>query len=230
MSELILHPSIRYIAFDAVGTVIYPTPPVAEVYATIAARHGSNLSEVEIRSRIGLAMTIFDDDSVASDFKTSEQRERELWRDVVGAVLTDVATIEHCFDELFSWFGQVEAWSVFPDVRPALAMIRKHGLGVALASNFDSRLHSVLEGLPELADVAIRVVSSEVGYRKPSVHYYNRLADACGCRPCEVLMVGDTPTNDVEGAVAAGMRGILIDRAREPALPARVSSLTQILD
>jgi putative hydrolase of the HAD superfamily len=226
----LLSDSIRCVAFDAVGTVIYPTPSVSQVYANIAARHGSKLSAAEIRSRFESAMSVFDDDSAANDFQTSEQRETELWREVVGRVLTDVESADACFDELFDWFGRVEAWAVFPDVARTLAGLREQNLTLAIASNFDSRLHAVCNGLPELADIRIRVVSSEVGYRKPSAEYYNRLARACGCQPAEVLMVGDTPTNDVEGATAIGMPAVLIDRSRDTALPGRISSLKQILD
>ena len=225
-----LSDSIRCVAFDAVGTVIYPTPSVSQVYADIASRHGSKLSEAEIQSRFGTAMSVFDEDSAANDFQTSEQRETELWREVVGRVLTDVESADACFDELFDWFGRVEAWAVFPDVAATLAGIRERHLTLAIASNFDSRLHAVCDGWAELADIRIRVVSSEVGYRKPSAGYYNRLAQACGCQPAEILMIGDTPANDVEGATAIGMPAVLIDRTRDAALPGRIGSLTQILD
>ena len=40
--------NIRWLIFDAVGTLIQPTPSVAIAYHTIAARHGSNRSISEV--------------------------------------------------------------------------------------------------------------------------------------------------------------------------------------
>ena len=229
MSQPIIDPNTKAVAFDAVGTVLYPEPSVSAAYASVATRHGSELTEQDIRSRFGPAMAVFDDDSQANDFRTNESQERLLWEQVVTRVLTDVDDVTSCFDELWEWFGRPEAWRVFDDVAETLEALRSRGLSIAIASNFDHRLHAVCEGLPEVATISKRVVSSEVGYRKPSAGYYNRLAEVCGVLPQQVLMVGDTPTNDIEGARAVGMRAVLVDRSRDADLPDRVSSLKQIL-
>ena len=42
---------IRGVLFDAVGTLIYPDPPVAEAYRSIGRRFGSRLSVEQIAAR-----------------------------------------------------------------------------------------------------------------------------------------------------------------------------------
>ncbi len=40
---------------------------------------------------------------------------------------------------------------------------------------------------------------------------------ACGCRADEVLMVGDDPVNDFQGALEAGLQAVLLDREKKTA-------------
>ena len=225
----ILHSGIRCVAFDAVGTVIYPEPSVASAYASIAKRHGSRLTESDVEERLPLAVSVFDDHSSVNDFRTSEDEEHELWKQVVARVFADVDPIDDCFNELYDWFGRVESWRIFPNTGPTFAAIRQRGIKLVLASNFDQRLHAVCDGFRELSDVQIRVVSSEVGFRKPSLQYYRELAKACECAPDKILMVGDTPRNDVDGAIAAGLSATLIDRREDAAPTHRISSLLQLV-
>ena len=220
---------IQMVAFDAVGTLIYPRPSVEQVYFYIGQRHGSSLTKARIKSRFNEAFRVFDRDNLANDFRTSESRERELWREVVAAVLTDVDSPDDCFDELFEWFARPDAWHLFDDVAGTCQSLVERGLEVAIASNFDHRLHAICDGIRELEPIQIRCVSSEVGYRKPSRGYYDALAKMCGRNPDQILMVGDTPLNDVEGAIAAGMQAVLVDRSKEPMLPDRVGTLRQIV-
>ena len=44
-----------------------------------------------------------------------------------------------------------------------------------MASNFDSRLHAVCEGHHVLHRISRRVVSSEIGHRKPGPQFFQAL-------------------------------------------------------
>ena len=56
------------------------------------------------------------------------------------------------------------------------------------------------------------VVSSEVGWKKPGREFFRAVVDTCGYRAEQVLMVGDDPVNDVEGALDSGMQAVWVDR------------------
>ena len=47
--------------------------------------------------------------------------------------------------------------------------------------------------------------------------FFDALVAACGCPAGEVLMVGDDPVNDVQGAIEAGLQAVWLDRERKPA-------------
>src|SRR5690606_20106058 len=49
---------IRAVAFDAVGTLIHPDPPVAAIYEEISRRHGSRLTRDDVARRFRDAFAI----------------------------------------------------------------------------------------------------------------------------------------------------------------------------
>jgi putative hydrolase of the HAD superfamily len=211
---------IRWIAFDAVGTLIRPDPPAGAVYHRIGARHGSRLNAeaVAARFREALAGVAERDDldcrcREASDrLHTCEAREGLRWQRIVRWVLDDVANSDACFQELFAHFGQPTAWACFPEVGAAFEELRQAGFRLAICSNFDGRLNAVMEGTPALSPIELRIISSEVGYRKPSGHFFETLIRRANCAASEILFVGDDPTNDVVAAQSAGLFALQIDR------------------
>jgi putative hydrolase of the HAD superfamily len=216
-------PTPQWVAFDAVGTLIHPEPGVAEAYHTVASRHGSRLSADEIAQRFRTVYSEFEEQPPERG-ETDEERETVKWREIVARVLPDLADPENCFLELFEWFSRPTAWRVYPDVAEALTRLSVTGLRVALASNFDRRLHRVCDGLPGLNTIRVRVVSSEVGWRKPSSGFYRALVSQTGVAPAEIVMIGDSWLNDIAGARQAGLQALWLDR-RAPENTECISSL-----
>jgi putative hydrolase of the HAD superfamily len=103
-------------------------------------------------------------------------------------------------------------FSAFPDAAPALRELRARGLRLVVASNWDCSLPEVLErtGLLELVDGV--VASAVVGADKPAAAVFDAALAMAGCDASEALHVGDSPSKDVAGARAAGLRAVLIDR------------------
>jgi putative hydrolase of the HAD superfamily len=220
---------IRCLAFDAVGTLIFADPPVHIAYYRVGRRFGSQFRPEEIRGRFRealqrRAMGWNPADDVMGNQVTSqtlaaagavdgEAAERQFWRDVVADVLSDVSDPAACFEELFAYFARPQSWTCFADVDETFAEAGRRGVRLAIASNFDARLHAICDGKPELAAVKTRLVSSEIGCRKPDAAFYRALLDACQCGADELLLVGDDPVNDVEGARRLGIRALRIDRS-----------------
>jgi putative hydrolase of the HAD superfamily len=104
-------------------------------------------------------------------------------------------------------------FSAFPDAAPALRALRERGLRLVVASNWDCSLPEVLArvGLLELVDGV--VASAVVGADKPAAAVFEAALSVAGCDAAEAVHVGDSPSKDVAGARAAGIRAILIDRS-----------------
>ena len=203
--------NVRAVFLDAVGTLIFPDPPAAEVYATVGRKFGSRLPVEAIGARFRDAFRCEEASDRAHGLRTDEAREERRWRHIVAAVLDDVADGEGCFRELFGHFARPQSWRCAADADRVLAELARRGYRLGLASNYDRRLRSVAAGLPELAPLDCLVISSEVGWRKPAPEFFAALVRQAGVPAGEILFVGDDPVNDVEGARAAGLRSLLLD-------------------
>ena len=97
---------------------------------------------------------------------------------------------------------------VFPEVRPALEELRNDYRLIAV-TNGNSNLQRI--GIDDLFhDV---VSASTVGVAKPAPEIFDVAVRAGGARAHETLHVGDHPEIDVEGARAAGLRSVWVNRS-----------------
>jgi putative hydrolase of the HAD superfamily len=200
----------RALYFDAVGTLIHPEPAAAAVYAEVGRRHGSRLSGAEIRPRFAAAFRREEDVDRAAGWRTSEVRERQRWQRIVAAVLEDVRDPEACFHELYDHFARPEAWRCEPAAATVLPELRRRGLVVGLASNYDRRLRTVVAGLAPLSEIENLIISSEIGWRKPARPFFDAVCKQAGVSVREVMHIGDDFANDYAGAAAAGMQTVLV--------------------
>jgi putative hydrolase of the HAD superfamily len=234
---------LRCIAFDVVGTLIFADPPVHMAYHRIGKKFGSQLDPIAIRQSFRDALSrregavegvndVLGDTLAIADgggHSTSEEAELQFWRDVVCEVLPDVEDKEACFAALFEHFAQPASWSRFMDVDEVLPVLRDRGFTLAMASNFDSRLHAVCKGHATLDLIDRRVISSEIGHRKPARAFFEALIRTCGCEPSEMLMVGDHAQHDVEAARDCGLQAVHLDRSGT-AGPVAIASLDELFE
>jgi putative hydrolase of the HAD superfamily len=202
---------IQSVFFDAVGTLIHPEPSAAEVYTDVGKRFGSRLELPAIRSGFRRAFARQENLDRQSGWRTSEGREMERWRAIVGEVLRDVNEPERCFQALYHHFSQPAHWRLDNAAGELIAKLASEGHIVGMASNFDRRLRSVAAGFPVLAKVKHLVISSEAGWRKPAREFFDVVCRTAGAAAAEILFVGDDLDNDFRGAIAAGLNAAMID-------------------
>ncbi len=223
---------IRAIVFDAVGTLIHCTPSVGGIYAEFGKRYGSRQDAASIKCRFATAFARQDQRDVQAGQRTSEERERQRWRDIVAEVLDDVSDSEACFRELYDAFAQPNYWYCTPETAPLLSTLRERGFTLVLASNFDQRLRGLFAALSDLHAIGHLVISSEIGWRKPGRDFFRSVGERLSLRPDEMLYVGDDRVNDYDGATQAGLPAKLLDVAgKHLDLGAdRIASLAELLD
>ena len=77
------------------------------------------------------------------------------------------------------------------------------------------------------------VLSEEVGAQKPNPKIYQKALELNGCTADEVLMIGDSWTSDIQGAIAAGIDQLWVQTgcSTDDNLPAtyKVSHLSDVL-
>lgn len=209
-------PPVRAVYFDAVGTLIHPSPSAAEAYFNAGRRYGSSLDLATVKVRFAEAFRAEEAHDAAHGHRTSEEREVQRWRHIVAAVLDDVADPEACFAGLYDHFAQPRSWRVEPGAGEVLGRFKEAGHTLGIASNFDLRLRGILAGHRDVRDrVRHLAISSEVGWKKPAPGFFAALSGMTGLPADQILIVGDDAENDIEGARRAGMRALLFDPRRQ---------------
>jgi|SRR5579863_1399215 len=110
-------------------------------------------------------------------------------------------------------------------VRESLERLRAAGFELAVVSNSEGTIEQMLAEIDLRELFATVIDSSVVGFTKPDPRIFQLALDRLGVHPAEALMVGDSPSADIEGARAVGIRAALIDPydfypwARAPRFP-----------
>jgi len=199
---------IRAIILDAVGTLIHPDPPAPLVYAQVGKRCGTRYDADAVKTRFLRAFEQEEQTDLRLGWRTSEAREIERWRHIVANVLDDVSNPEDCFEALFEHFSRPEVWRCEPDTGKVLTELAQRAFVLGMASNYDSRLHKVMAGKPELRPIEHVIISSEVGWRKPAPEFFTAIWRIVELPADQILYVGDDLINDVQGAQSAGLHAV----------------------
>ena len=166
-----------------------PTPGVAQRWARISDRHYARYQRRELT--------------------VAEQR-RERVREFLDVTVSDLEA-----DALFAgYLERYEAgWAVFEDSVPTLRRARAAGLAVAVLTNGqESQQRRKLDRLCLGAEIDLLVASSTLDAGKPDRRAFQHTVELLGVDASEALMVGDSLQQDVQGARAAGLMAVLLDR------------------
>jgi putative hydrolase of the HAD superfamily len=218
---------LRAVLLDAAGTLVAPAEPIGATYARFAERHGIaipawRLDDAFRRVLRGAPPMVAADDA----------GERAWWRDVVRATfraadqMQRFADFEACFAELFAHFADPAAWCAADGAHDCLRALRASGRSVAVASNFDFRLHAILAGLALAPLLDLVWLPRDAGTAKPDPAFFTSACARLGVAPAEAVAVGDDAEQDVAAAERAGLRAIdATSLASLGALPARIDAL-----
>ena len=123
------------------------------------------------------------------------------------------------------------SYRAYRDTRPALRSLSQRGLRLGIISNFAWELPELVAGLGLAEYFDLILTSARLGYRKPRPEIFRRALSQAGVDPGRALYVGDDPWCDRDGASAAGMPSLLIDRSRPASTQQRrIQSLARVAD
>ena len=146
---------------------------------------------------------------IALEFPQQDHDYTFLRRTVLGRIGVAANYGEQFVDEAMEVFDAVRNdVVVFPEVRPALEELRNDYRLIAV-TNGNSNLQKI--GIDDLFhDV---VTASNAGVAKPAPEIFDVAVRAGGAKAHQTLHVGDHPEIDVEGARAAGLRSVWVNRS-----------------
>lgn len=203
--------NFKGVFFDAGDTLITADPPVKDVALRVASQFFPDLAPSLLFSALATARTFFSQ----SYAHYSPQEEDRLLADMAQAMRTALQEAADIDIDFLPFVRQVRAsicYRPFPDVLPTLRYLRERGKTLAVVSNWDSALPTLLAELGLAEFFAFILSSAEAGAEKPDEKIFKLALQRLGLRPQEVAHIGDSYEIDVLGARAVGITPILLDR------------------
>ena len=108
--------------------------------------------------------------------------------------------------------ADIDNASVFADTLQTLNDLRGRGLRLALISNLASPYKRAVTRLNLDSHFDAILYSCDLGIAKPDSDIYRAALLRLDFSPESTLMVGDSQRSDVDGPMACGIRGLLVDR------------------
>jgi putative hydrolase of the HAD superfamily len=210
-------PKVRAIVFDVGGTLICPARPVGETYAKFAHTHGVKLPAEP--TTVAFAAAFKGCSPRGRDAVPANGNDRAWWKLVVRrslpeGVFADAKVFDEFFEAVYLYYAQPEAWEVYPEVAEVLEALRDYPVDLVVLSNWDNRVHPVLDGHGLGEYLPRRFISSELGWEKPDPAIYRHVSDVLKFPPQSLLSVGDHARNDVEAPRKAGWQAIQVERPK----------------
>jgi HAD superfamily hydrolase (TIGR01662 family) len=216
---------LRAVLFDVDFTLARPGPELGpEGYVSAGERHGLRLEATRYEAARDAALV---------DLRRHPELEHdnEIWfrftERIVRGMGGDADSAYACAVEITRGWERHENFELYDDVRDTLAALRSAGLRIGLVSNSarDVREFAHHHGL----DVDAGISSFHHGHTKPHASIFRAVLDLLAVEPAEAAMVGDTIADDIGGALALGMRAILLDReGTRAAFEPRMKSLNEL--
>jgi len=180
---------------------------VPAVYARVACRHGLDRSAELLAGRFKQAFAAAPAMAPPPGID-AEHYEYNWWKTVAASAFDcppDDPRFAACFDELFHYYASADAWHIHDALPVLLQELQAGGLKLGICSNFDGRLHRIIDvlGLSPWFDCI--VLPREAGFQKPEPGIFHYLATVLDVEAASVLHVGDDIGEDVAAAEAAGL-------------------------
>jgi putative hydrolase of the HAD superfamily len=211
----------RAVLFDAFGTLIELERPAARLRAAVRTRLEREISHEQAADAMRTELSYYAAHcSTARDQPTLLRLQREC-----AAIVLDRLGLEADQATALAVLSEAIVFRAYPDATPALRMVGELGLATAVVSNGDCSLPGALRSAG--IEVGVVVDSATSGAAKPDPAIFELALRRLEVEAAAALHVGDVPELDGEGARAAGIDVVIIDRS--PAAAAgTISSLLEL--
>jgi putative hydrolase of the HAD superfamily len=223
--------SFKGVLFDVGDTLITADPPVHEVALTMSSQFFPSLAPSLLLSALAAARAFFNKYYV----NYSSQEEDRLLADMAQAMRTalrETADVDIDFLPFVKRVRDSIRYRPFPDVLPTLRSLLERGKTLAVVSNWDPALSTLLAELGLAEFFTFILPSAEIGVEKPDGRIFKLALQRLGLRPQEAVHIGDKYEADVVGARAVGITPILLDRKGKARYQdvICISSLAELID
>jgi putative hydrolase of the HAD superfamily len=206
---------VAAVFFDVDFTLIYPGPTFQGVgYRRFCEGHGIVVDESRFTDAVRAASSVLDEHQ-------EHVYEDEIFVRYTRRIIEEMGgsgpALDACAREIYVEWAACQHFFLYDDVANVLRLLAARGLRLGLISNSHRPLAAFQEHFGLTGLISAAVSSAEHGRMKPHPSIFEEALAQAGVTAAEAVMVGDSVSHDIEGARRAGMRGVLVHRAPEPA-------------
>lgn len=106
-------------------------------------------------------------------------------------------------------------WALYPETIEVIDKLRAQGLKIALISNFDNKLYSIIDDLGIKDKFDLMISSEDAGAAKPNPKIYQAALKELDLLPEEAIMIGDSYEGDYDAPKRLGMEAVFLDRNQD---------------
>jgi putative hydrolase of the HAD superfamily len=200
----------RAVFFDVDFTLIHPGPMFGGAgYRAFCARHGIDVDPERFDAAVAAAAPLLDqpDDAIYDPEVFIVYTSR-----IIEGMGGHGPNLDACSREIYDEWAACHHFVLYDDVPPVLKTLAGAGIRVGLISNTQRCLTSFQSHFELRGLIAATVSSFEHGRMKPHPSIFEAALAQVDVAAGDAVMVGDSIRHDIEGALRAGMRAILLHR------------------
>jgi putative hydrolase of the HAD superfamily len=209
----------KVIFLDGVGTIFGVRGSVGAIYSTIARDFNVIVPAATVNQAFYQSFKAAKSPAFpGAELSQIPTLEFQWWEEIarstfeIAGVLDQFANFTVFFTQVYGHFAGADPWYVYPDVLPALESWQQKDIELGIISNFDTRLHRVLELLQLRQFFSTITISSTVGAAKPNRQIFLTALEKHDCTPEKAWHIGDSLKEDYYAAKAVGIRPFLVER------------------
>lgn len=200
------------IFLDLGDTLVRAHPSWADVYALTFPEFGIRVDPDDFHRAFE---EVFAEGEDEGPFEATQEASYRRLTELDGRVFAKLGyeqLPEEFYRRVEKVFAERSSWWIFPDVIPALEQMQAEGIRLAVISNWSWQAPELLHDLEVARHFEALIVSAHVGYLKPHLGIFEHALNVMRAAPHTTIHVGDSVRADVQGALAAGITPVLIDR------------------
>lgn len=231
--------TLRAVFFDLDDTLRVSQPHPNDAFTAFVEEQGVPLSEQDRKESFRWGHSYWaNSTTLLDDYEKHQGYEDPFWQNYTRRHLRslnlDEDTIERLAPDVHSYMGQgYRPQSVLvPDTFAILDQLRAAGLFVGLLTNRTRPIYAEMQELGLDQHLDLFLTGGQMQAFKPDAAFFARPLELLGLSAEQVIYVGDNYYADVQGALNAAIRPILIDhRDLYPEFEgARIAQLGQIFE
>ncbi|MFN4131823.1 MAG: HAD-IA family hydrolase [Caldimicrobium sp.] len=197
----------KVIFLDAEGTFLKFNPSLGRIYSNLWSEYDIKIDEESVAQKMRkLHKEIFQ--ARLGGINLNGEICKEAWRKVFEETFSSLRehpNFNDVFEKAYAFFSSPECVKVVSEFYHFLRDVKALNIKLAIISNWDSRLYSVLKGHNLISQFEAIFLGCEVGYLKPHLEIFKRALSYFKVKPKEALMIGDSWEDDIEPAQKLGI-------------------------